>query len=313
MNINGIVQLFAEVSPIFLMLTLFVILLTVIIQAARYKLIIKHFFNGHISLIDSFLVNCGAQLSSYIAPFKAGIAIAKPYLTKRYSNMTFKKSFLAIAFEQFFELGWQISILPFLLYFIGEKFLIRNSLVSIIFFVLLILIVFFCILNYKKIIKFLIGFIEYMPKKLRKRLSKAEITEKSLNKEMQRFIGALFHWKLFIEITLITLPLILLSPLIIIFIAFSFKIIISYKLAFLAYWLSMIVGKLSGLPGGIGTRDLTLMGVLTTSGIDLSLTLSITILYRLLAVVFFIITGAPTLMKIGGRLVIKAYHKSRTK
>lgn len=311
MTFGEIITIFANASIFFIFMTLFVILITTLLNAIRYKLIANELFAGYISILNSFFVICASQFSNYILPLKTGVIVIKPWLTKKYSELSLEKSFVVTGFEQFFEIGFQMLMLPFLLYLLGDILLFKSLSTKIISLSCAIFIILICVFNYKQIIKFSLKFIRFTPKRFRDALEKRGINERSLLNTANQAISSISNLSFFIKLNFWTILLVIVSPFIITTVTYAFNATIPYKEAFLIYWVSMIIGRLSGLPGGLGVRDITMAGLLISFGFNAQLTLSITLFYRILVILFYAITGAPLMLKIGKSLATKIYKKQK--
>jgi uncharacterized protein (TIRG00374 family) len=279
----------SNVLPHFTFLAVLVIFISAIITAVRYRVIINKVFFGKLSLFDSFFITCNSNLVNYIMPLKVGVIVTKPYLTKKLSDISFKKSLASVGFEQFFEIAFQMIMLPFLLLFLGKSIFLEKTVIFL--FITLLLIIFLCIIRRDYLIKILFKLIMFAPSSIRKILKKRMITENSLKNFLEKAIYSMSNLRFFLSLTLWTVLITLSSPLIITFVTYSLGLYISYVQSFLAYWISIILGRLSGLPGGIGVRDVTITSILTYFGFGLQQSILITILYRVLTTLFYIITG----------------------
>lgn len=299
-----------SISSVYILLAFLVAIIMLLITSFRYKLILKN-LNCKITLFHSLIVLCVTQLTNYLAPFKAGVLIAKPTLTKKLSDADLKKSFIAVFYEQFYEISWQILLLPILLLCIGEILLFNQAITKAILAIIVIIALIIILINKKKLIKIIWKFKYFIPKKLKEKAKQQNISEDSTHKivdEMSRFI---LNRRFFFRILLPTLFIILIGPLMIQFTALSFSIFINYKHAFLIYWTSMIIGRLSGLPGGFGSRDLTMVALLKGINISSILVVQIVLLYRIITILPVVIIGLPSLIYYGKDIKIRKFFKQK--
>jgi len=84
-------------------------------------------------------------------------------------------------------------------------------------------------------------------------------------------------------------------PLILHFCIMMFANNVSYYKVFLVYWVSMVVGRLSGIPGGFGSRDLTAGGLLLLYGVPASASIQIIIWQRIVSLIPYFLIGGPLL------------------
>ena len=91
-----------------------------------------------------------------------------------------------------------------------------------------------------------------------------------------------------------------LTPLMLHFIFLSLSIQTNYSIAFIAYWLSLTIGFISGIPGGFGARELTMGSILMLLiNIDIKTSILIVLSYRIISILPHILFGSYYVFTIG--------------
>lgn len=279
-------------------------LIEVLISSYKYKIIFAN-INERISVWKSFLINCIVKFSMHLAPFKMGTILTKPVATKVLSKIRIKKSLPAIFFEQIFDTGWQILMLPFLLLLIGQKRIFGNILMEFAIFAAFIVFIF---IAYKKrglLFSWLFRMKRFLPNKIRKAAKKHGFTRKTLNKMVEDSLRSLSDWRFLAKLAIPTVVSIFTSHLILLFCAYTLSLPVDFVTAFLIYWTSAIIGRLSGLPGGFGAKDATMLGLFTLFGFDIVLAVEVLVLYRILTFVPFAIISGITFFCYGGKFAVR--------
>ncbi len=308
MNFAELVTVLWENPSLYLLLAFLVVLVTAVIQAYKYRVILSELFSAKLRLTHSFWITCGSQLASYLVPFRAGVVVAKPALTKRYSKATLPQCVGTMAFEQFFELGTQVLLLPLLLYFLGEQLLTHYTPLRIAFLIGLVVVVLGGLFNYKYLIKFPFVFLRFMPQRLRDKVERSGFDQASVQQKLEHLFISLKNPRLFVVLVVSTIVLFWINPYLIVFSGAIFDVEIAFGAAFLAYWVSVIIGRLSGLPGGFGARELTLVGALKLFGVGMLTAVNIALLARAVVVAFYVLTGTFLLFKLGRKAAAKFFR-----
>lgn len=285
-------------SWFYLILAILINSLLGLVLAFRYQILFKQ-INERISILHSFYALLVAAFSTYLVPFTASVMVTKPLAIKVLSKNPLKKSVFATAFENFFDLGWQILLLPFLLISIGEEKILgglRGVMGTAVLFLILTIILF---RNYEKVISELWKFKRILPKKILRKGKENELTEENAKKFIETFIRYLTEWRFLVKILAPTLILILLLPIILQLSALIFSVSLSYRIAFIIHWIPSIIGHLSGIPAGFGSRDITMIGLLTLFGFDAVLSVKITLLNRFISMAPPLFIGGPLFLYLG--------------
>jgi uncharacterized protein (TIRG00374 family) len=190
---------------------------------------------------------------------------------------------------------------------IGEEKLIDDLKLK---FLILILLIFSMLLlfkNYSAFITFIWKFKRVLPKNIRRKGREMELTEEKAKMLINTYMKHFSEWRFISKVSLPTLIVVLASPVILQLSTLVFSITMTYKTAFVIFWASAIVGRLSGLPGGFGSQDITMIGLFSIFGIDPAAALKITLVYRFVIMAPIIALGGPLFFHLGKRLVSKRY------
>lgn len=268
----------------------FIVTLSVVLMAIRYKLVMGS-IKEHITFLKSFYALVIAQLMNYLVPLKLGTVLARPVATKTLAGIPARKAFLGTMFEQIFDIGHQLLMLPFLILLIGDRTLISIDIE------LLLIVLFFASLAVviKKrewIVSALWKMKRIAPKKLKKRM-KSEFSEEGTKEMMNEAVSYLSDFRVLLKLSLPTIGVILSLPVALMLSGQIMGISIGFVTALLVHWTSYITGRISGLPGGLGVKDATLVGLLVVFGIDPAVSVAITLIYRAMAILPVVVLGAP--------------------
>ncbi len=282
-------------SGFYLFLAIFFNLLYHFILGARFASLVR-ILNGKVSYLDSFYIFCITKFSSTITPFIAGSLISKPLAAKHYTDLSVGKALLITIFEQLLDFAVLILLFPITLAFAGSYFLSSSKQIYFVLSISLVSLVFILVLflKYRSLIEFSWKFKNIFPKFLLKLGKKYNLTKENTLATLSEVKTQFLNKKTFLIVSPYTLLQIFIIPLILQFILLSFNFKITYPTVFLVYFLPTIIGRLSGIPGGFGSADLSMGGFL--------LLLGMAPLDSALAVLLFrIISLAPALL-IGGYL-----------
>jgi len=265
--------------------------LTFLIVSLRYKILLTY-FGEKISILNSFFIITSTQFFSYLFPFKIGSIVIKPMLTSFFAKIAVPKSFFASVFEQVFEIIWQIVLLLILLLWIGEKVMLKQITSQLVFVTVILIIFFALVINYRRIIKYLWSLRIFVPKNLKKAAKHLKLTKETLKNTFDTAFHHLFKLDLVVMMTSINLVFTLVSPLALYFVALPFGGI-PYTGALIVYWVSVIIGRLSGLPGGIASREAVMTGLLVAYHVSPLDAVTISILTRVMLLIPLFVVGAP--------------------
>lgn len=284
-----------SINVYYLLLSFLVVIIHSVIMGLRYKLILNQ-IEAKIKFWQSFIIIVLSQLSVYVVPLKIGPLLTKPYLTNKYSGVNINKAFAISLFEQIFEIGLQIIIVFFILLLTIKKkieFQLFNNnvyIVAVFFFVIM-----FVLLNRKKIVVLIKSVKNKYPNAFKTLQKKIKLSSSDVDSIFDDAVGFLLNVKIWIIFLFSSILMALLIPLVIYLIVKSFNLNISFIDSFTIYWISLLAGRLSGLPGGLGSRDITMETLLYLYGLSLTVGLKIVLIYRIVAILPYFIIGAPFL------------------
>jgi uncharacterized protein (TIRG00374 family) len=135
-----------------------------------------------------------------------------------------------------------------------------------------------------------------IPQFLRKRLVKYKFTKENMlrfSEQMKKFMK---DYKSNALILAFTAVMFFSNPLSFYLLFVGANIPFTFFEIILVYWVSLIVGKVSGIPGGFGARDITAIGMLVALGVASDIAVSISVLFRLLTLVVPIFVGGPVVL-----------------
>ena len=85
------------------------------------------------------------------------------------------------------------------------------------------------------------------------------------------------------------------------------SLIFDYPFNFLSilmiYWASFIIGRLSGIPGGLGTRDIAMGFLLNRLGVPTLGIINIILFYRLINLIPSLIIGVYSFLHVGKKII----------
>jgi len=249
-----------------------------------YKLkIILNYMQENVNFSVALAIQTIGQISSYLTPLNLGVIVIRPLIGKKLGNISPRKVIFATLFDQWFELF--IQLILFLLLLISGMTLILNIQIEYnwIYFLFLFLTLFFAVIVSKPepFIKFALKFIPLLPSFFKKRLKGENvllIVEKV--KEYQLFNKNKLSYLFFLYLIFI-----LLYPTILLALVKSFNAHLTYFTSFILIWLSYILGRVSGIPGGYGVRDLSLGAMLILQGVESTTAILVVSIYRIITLI----------------------------
>ncbi len=290
----GYLALLDKISLYYLSLAILSSLMTVIFGGLRYKLILSS-LGYHIRASHAMLVQLVARFANFITPFRGGVLISKPLATKFFTKCQLQTGLFVTLFDQVYDLLWELMLLLILGLYLGGEFMTQSTAIKlgIVFFFVILAIVF-----YKHLMGCAFWMLRFLPSKLKKGLSRKDL-ENDARKIFRRFKNPAFLYSM-ISLTVLNA---LAAPLMVYFAALSLSIHLSYAHALTAFWISFVIGRLSGIPGGFGVRDVTLGAILAGYGLGFSEALELTILSRVVSLFFPLVIGAPSFFILAKRII----------
>ena len=261
----------------------------ILLASLRYKYILGC-AKEKISLLQSAYLFCIAQVVVYFDPSRIGSSAVKSLASKKLYKTSVRGPFLVTIFEQAFDYLWQIPFLFIVLFIMGKNFLPGIPYLQIIILFFIMTLIMLIILKFNKFFNFI--FKKVVPKKI---LNLSFFKKEDFSDVRKELLDYFKKPKFLIFVSLLTLLVVLFAPFLITISLLPFGVVLSYQQAFFIYWIAFIVGRVSGIPGGFGSRDITMAGLLTYYGIAPGIVIKVIIIYR-------IITMVPNLV-IGGNLL----------
>jgi len=286
-------------------------LVIALVVSLRYKYILQK-VDVKITFLSSFIISGLAYFLSYLIPFKGGAILGYPLAAKIKENISLKKSYLVLFFENIFDTLWQIVII-FILLFFGKNKYFDNIILDIVLIVLFIVVLSGAIFKYENVIRFFIWIYGFFPLRLKNLAEKTGLKRIDFNEELNR-LKLLFFTKGFLfNYFLLSSIIVFLSPIIILCLTKSFSYNLNYFNAFFIYWVSYILGRLSGLPFGLGLRDAAIGTILYSYGVQGYTSVNIVILQRVITFFPFIPVGLIYFLSYGKSKIMKFYNEFKDK
>lgn len=269
---NSILEIFQKISISIFLQSLLYIIISLILKFIRWHIYLKQ-LEIKIDLKNSVLIFLSGLIMS-ISPGKVG-ELLKSYLIKDRFNVPKSKTFPVILAERISEF---ISLV--IITIIG--IFIYNFDISKIFIpIVLIILIFVLFLN------------QSLKDRLLQYLSRSSFLKSRINKIdlFHSSIVELFKPIIFIKIQILSLLAWLAEFYAFYIIVSIFDENISYYFATFVYSISMIIGAISMLPGGIGTTEASLVYQLIKNGILESSAITVTFVIRIVTLWFSVLLG----------------------
>lgn len=278
----------------FMLASLLSLCISYLFSAVRYGVFVSFF--GHVLKVrESFIITTAIIFLSNFFP-RGGSMLAKPYMTKHITRKDFQGALFGTMFEQFFEMSWQVFALPVMLFFYSEKVLFNSAvtLAEVFSLTLLGLVILFVLR--KRIFVFLFSHKDKVPGLIRRKLVKYQVTRENMVKFSSQAKEFMKDYRRNALILIFTAGVFFMNALALYLLFVGASVHVTFFESILVYWVSMIVGKFSGIPGGFGARDLTSIGMLASFGVALDIATSLTVLFRLLLLVVPVFVGGPVVL-----------------
>lgn len=276
-----------DIAWSFIILAYVINFIAIITIALKNKFIVES-LGSRLSLKDSSYVYFVSQFLSFISPGKIAGILSKPVLNNHYSGMGMRNSVIALFFEQIFELAWQFLLFVLLLLFFGSDIFIGGTNKLLFILVALFLLLFLLIFNKARIFRLLK---KRAPKKLKRFIKAKIIKEGDFKSLIDDTIGLFSNLTLMLKLSAVTFVQLFLSPLIILLSVKAINLDISYLTAIFAFWFSYILGKFSGIPAGLGVRDISLGVYLKVAGLSIKEIAIIALIYRIISMSLPVVVG----------------------
>lgn len=265
------------------------VIINIIITGWRYQIILKS-IDIQLSLRQSVIIFTSG-LSMLVTPGGSGTAI-RSYILKKSIGKSISKTLPIFIFERWIELLAITMIIGLLLMWV-------NIPEAIIIFLLSIVVLVFSLLVFRSEKAF--GYLESVIKKFNF-LKKLQINLDESRKSSK----VLFHQSLIIK----TLPITLLTKIIQLFIVFlivrSFDVDLDILTAGQIYYVPIVAGALSFIPGGLVITEAGIYGLLIKYGLEMSIASLLVISIRFVTMWFPVILGFLTL-----KLALKSHQENQ--
>lgn len=248
--------------------------------------------------------------TNVVIPFRAGGLLIKTFVLKNRYGIPHKINLTIIAIEQLIDGVIQIFIVLLCIYLVGFdiKLSLTTKLIISLMMVSILALLFFW-KGLSDFVCFIVGVIErIMPNRINsyiKRKTKIshfiQIISLIQNNNKSMIPGLIIT-------TLIIYPTFHLSFYLFVM---GVGLSLSFIQAFIVVWLSMFLGRISGIPGGYGVREASMIYLLTQMNIPLSEATTTTILFRVLSIGIIVVVGLLLGMKEGLNIynIKRLHHK----
>ena len=270
------------------------------VPAMKYKILLKY-AGERISILNAFLTFTITKFSTTITPFVSGPMIAKPLASKYLANIPLKKGAFITAFEQLLDFGAFLILIPILMIFLGERVFFNGIVPKLILFFGVMVFCAIALIKRKQLISFIWKAKTFLPTKIRMFGKNAGLSEKNAHQLLDEVLVYVKNPRPIAALIPFFAFQFLAMPIILQLVALAFDVDLSFKLAFVVYWFSSALGKLSGSPSGFGVADISLGGLLAANGAPATAVLKIIIFYRIISLLPAIAIGAPLSLYIGAK------------
>lgn len=292
---------------IFVLLAVLLNLFIDILISGQYRYLVG-FLGKKISFFSSLVIVSLSFFLRILMFSKASSFFGTPIAGKLKEDIPFSKSAVIISFENIIATTWQLLILVIILIF-NRKFIEKNMFFAIPLFFLAIIFVIFFLYKHDKFLFLSSKIFNFLPLKLRKLIKKTGLGKESVGNYFLK-LKFLFSNKLFLfKYNFFYFLVIIISPMMIFLLGGVYSIHINYFDSFTIYWLSFVLGRLSGLPIGFGIRDLSTGFLLTNIGVSTQISLQIVFLSRIISFIPFFPIGLIYSIHYGKEKIIGIYKE----
>jgi len=291
---------------LYVLLGFLINIITILLASLRYKYILGC-AKEKISLLHSAYLFCIAQVVVYFDPSRIGSSVVKSLASNKLYKTSVRGPFLVTIFEQAFDYLWQIPFLFIVIFMVGKNFLPSIPYLQIIILFFIMTLIMLIILKFNKFFNLI--FKKVIPKKI---LNLSFFKKEDFSDVRKELLDYFKKPKFLIFVSLLTLLVVLFAPFLITLSLLPFGVVLSYQQTFFIYWIAFIVGRLSGIPGGFGSRDVTLLGMLVYFGIASGVALKAILLYRMITLIPSLFVGGSLLLYYGGKYGFKIFSKEES-
>ena len=260
---------------------------------AKLAVILKH-AGEKISLLHAFYTFCITKFSSIFTPLFTGTMLSKPLALRHYANIPLSKGFSITLFEQMLDFAMLIVLFPFVLLYLGSHFFSSAAseiAFTVLFIILAILAVITILYKHEFIINIAWKLGTVLPKRIVSIFKKHGFTKENTTQSFKELKEYFTNKRLMLNLLPYLFLQLAIIPFVLKYTAVALGIPLSYKASFLVYFVSVTIGKLSGLPGGFGSTDITMGGLLLFFNLTAIQATSIVILFRIVSLLPVLVIG----------------------
>jgi len=284
-------------------------LLSVWLMGWRYKIFLGY-LKERISLLNSFWVICTAQFANYITPLRAGNVAIRPIASEMFAGVSSWKSLLATVFELVIDTSWQIVLVSLILLLVAENQLLDSLIPKVTIVGTFLLVIMLGLVYHRELINWILQQRKFFPGKIDRIMAKFELQQEKMEEISNQIVQYISNMRLFLLSSVPVVINILLQPLLLQYSGKAFSMSLTYFSSFTIFWISFIVGRLSGIPGGLGLGDISMGGLLIKAGVAPFLVLKVIILYRIVTMVFpHVLIGGPLFFILSKRMALRGIAK----
>lgn len=297
--------------PLIILAAIVHVLITALISIRGWYLYKKFNYPINLKILTEILIIVSA--ANAISPFRMAGVFVKTFILKKKYDIPHKINLTIIAIEQLMELIMQTIVVVLCIYIIGwDGTDNQTSLTSKIIISSLALIVLFALFFWSglgDLINKIINITEKItPIRLIEFIKKKSKVKRAYFTDVLRIIqDREDKTSIIIWLILITLFIYAIFPLSFYIFLKGMGLSLTLTQIFVVFWLPMILGKVSGIPGGIGVRDSSMIYLLTTMNITLKEATAVTVSFRLMTIIVISFVAAILSAKYG--LNIFKLHK----
>ncbi len=254
-------------NKLFLASILLINFISILLTSLRYRYLLG-FVDRKISRKSAFLIISVASFINYLVPFKVGLLMGSPFAAKLREKISIQHSSVVLFFEQFFDIIWQLIFIFIIFFFTRRNVIKENIYLQISLLSLIILILFFLIFKHNLLLKISLRFFSVLPRRIKIVFKKSGLKRENAEIILKDLKSLFVERKFIFLYALRTLSIFLFIPLSLYILSKAFYFNLTYFQSLSVFWISFILGKLSGLPGGLGVRDAAIGVLLVNLGIS---------------------------------------------
>ncbi len=248
-----------------------------------------------------------------VSPFRFAGVIVKPYFFKKTHGVKYEKTLSVVFIEQIFDVISQFLIILLCLYLISSE-LAGIDVEFSVYQLLLLLFAFFILFllfyerRFVSLIERVLMLVNYLPDRIGNFIKrKSPIRHKNIINAIEKIQSSEKKGIYILSISMTTILISLVLPLIQYFYFRSIGIEITYLQIFIVHWLPFFVGRVSGVPGGMGVREASMIAILAGYGMGVGSAAFATISFRIVISMMLTVLG----LFVAGKYKIKISQLKR--